>query len=101
MAERDDLAPILRALDHDGVVEAAQRGQREAGIELDLQRQQVVPAAIRSDRAEEVAGIFVGRRDGNRDRKSVGSGKRVSVSVDLGGRRNIKKKTDIMPPPKK
>src|SRR3546814_16929746 len=32
------------------------------------------------------------RRERMRDRKSVVSGKRVSVRVDLGGRRNIKKK---------
>src|SRR3546814_20355155 len=32
---------------------------------------------------------------GNLDRKSVVSGKRVSVSVDLGGRRIIQKKTRI------
>src|SRR3546814_20784276 len=31
--------------------------------------------------------------DGVEDRKSVVKGKRVSVRVDLGGRRNIKKKT--------
>src|SRR3546814_16105856 len=34
-----------------------------------------------------------GRRDGSQDRKSVVEGKSVSVRVDLGGRRIIKKKT--------
>src|SRR3546814_12522879 len=33
-------------------------------------------------------------RDGMADRKSVVEGKSVSVRVDLGGRRNIKKKID-------
>src|SRR3546814_15749728 len=33
-------------------------------------------------------------REGGKDRKSVVSGKRVSVRVDLGGRRNSKKKTE-------
>src|SRR3546814_18383248 len=38
-----------------------------------------------------VGGVLHALR-GLRDRKSVVSGKRVSVRVDLGGRRNIKKK---------
>src|SRR3546814_17721905 len=37
----------------------------------------------------------VAGRLGSRDRKSVVSGKRVSVRVDLGGRRFIKKKTAL------
>src|SRR3546814_15082151 len=41
--------------------------------------------------------LLVDRRhalaDGGTDRKSVVEGKRVSVRVDLGGRRNIKKKS--------
>src|SRR3546814_11303159 len=36
-----------------------------------------------------------GKRIATRERKSVGWGKSVSVRVDLGGRRNIKKKNTI------
>src|SRR3546814_21089305 len=63
---------------------------------------QAPPAAIaggdvRRDRGVSEAGYRRAARDGAggwvRDRKSVGEGKRVSVSVVLGGRRNIKNKT--------
>src|SRR3546814_15942369 len=42
------------------------------------------------------AGNFVGDRDRKRDRKSVVSGKSVSVRVDLGGRRIIKNKQRLI-----
>src|SRR3546814_16100560 len=39
----------------------------------------------------EIGGFIAGKAE-HEDRKSVGSGKSVSVSVDIGGRRIIKKK---------
>src|SRR3546814_18608790 len=50
-------------------------------------------AAIWQAAAE--AGLDVARLRRDIDRKSVGEGKRVSVRVDLGGRRIIKKKNTI------
>src|SRR3546814_15701153 len=38
-------------------------------------------------------GCHIRRDVGQRDRKSVGEGKRVSVRVAIGGRRNMKKKS--------
>src|SRR3546814_20230201 len=59
--------------------------------------------AVRRMRAQgEVSGAWISGRGGERqtlrgvDRKSVVSGKSVSVSVDLGGRRCIKKKKQQM-----
>src|SRR3546814_14571503 len=47
----------------------------------------------------ELAARFYHAPLGQRDRKSVVSGKSVSVRVDLGGRRNIKKKKKIVNEP--
>src|SRR3546814_15912311 len=66
---------------------------------VDLLRLFFGRAADQFDRGDDVAGVFLGqeRVDADQrqaDRKSVGSGKSVSVRVDPGGRRIIKKKTN-------
>src|SRR3546814_14424449 len=50
-------------------------------------------AAIATE--DDVAGVIGGHPDTEQDRKSVVSGKSVSVRVDLGGRRSIKKQTNV------
>src|SRR3546814_16153339 len=50
----------------------------------------IIWGSATSGRATRLGAIW--RRVSRTDRKSVGSGKRVSVRVDLGGRRIIKKK---------
>src|SRR3546814_13301192 len=51
------------------------------------------PDQIFGGRVTQIANSAI-QGQGTADRKSVGSGKRVTVRVDLGGRRIIKKKTE-------
>src|SRR3546814_12049264 len=52
------------------------------------------PPAPRASLYEDVTRRIIAELEAGRDRKSVVSGKSVSVRVDLGGRRIIKKKID-------
>src|SRR3546814_19871141 len=65
----------------------------EFGVKAGRLTQQLGPGARVADFVGGGARILVG---GNVDRRSVVSGKSVSGRVDLGGRRNIKKKTKEM-----
>src|SRR3546814_15956215 len=81
-----DLHAVI-AHDHHRLV--AEPGDHALGL---VAQPHAVIAVVDRDAAEEAHGVLVDRQDAA-DRKSVVEGKSVSVRVDLGGRRIIKKNT--------
>src|SRR3546814_14085335 len=93
----------IRAELTDGRVVEERQGQLRGGTREPMSRDDLLakaganlafagrPAGAAEALADFATGLF--DAGGTLDRKSVGSGKSVSVSVDLGGRRIIKQKT--------
>src|SRR3546814_16479627 len=88
-----DAAVRPAARDHRGRGVEEQRPGRRAAAAGQCVRELVHPVPCRGAAARGAEG---NRRAARRDRKSVVSGKSVSVRVDLGGRRILNKKTRSM-----
>ena len=57
VAQGDGLAAVPAAFDHHRVIEAAQRGQRQPGVQVDGEAERIISRCVDVDRAEEIAGL--------------------------------------------